>query len=95
MLHHAPPVPGLPSRQARRLFAVAALASLAAWAAAERFAPSPVAPWTDEMRSAAERMRDAEAVVRRYREEHEFPPDPSTDPNRTGLIGPVYGELFT
>lgn len=95
MPHHAPPAPGFPSPPLSRLFVVAALVSVAAWAAAERFAPSPVVPWTPQMRSAAERMAAAEAAVRSYRESHGLPLDAASDPNGTGLIGPEYGELFT
>lgn len=87
--------PPSPTPLARRLFLVAAAVSLAAWAAAERLAPSEAVPWTTAMRSAAERMAAAEMVVREYREEHGLATDPSTDPNRTGLIGPEYDELFT
>lgn len=47
------------------------------------------------MRAAAERMGEAEAAVRDRRQDLGMPPDPATDPNRTGLIGPAYDELFT
>jgi poly-gamma-glutamate system protein len=47
------------------------------------------------MRAAAERMAEAEAAAVRWREARGMPPDPATDPNRTGLVGPEYDELFT
>ena len=47
------------------------------------------------MRTAAERMSQAEGAVARWREAYGVPPDPAADPNRTGLIGPEYDELFT
>lgn len=79
-----------------RLFLAAACASLLAWGAAERWAPRETVEWTPQMRAAAERMADALAVVGQARAGS---PDvtgaQATDPNRTGLIGPEYAELFT
>jgi poly-gamma-glutamate system protein len=79
----------------RNLFLAAACVSLGAWAAAERLAPPEAVPWTPAMRGAAERMAEAEAAVRGWRETAGIPLDGTTDPNRTGLVGPEYDELFT
>jgi len=84
-----------PRPLARWLFLVAGCASLLAWAAAERLAPPEAVPWTAEMRAAAERMAGAGAAIRRWREDAGIPPDPTIDPNGTGLVGPEYDELFT
>ncbi len=77
------------------LFVAAACVSLAAWAAAERLAPTESVPWTPAMRTAAAHMGNALAAVRDHREAAGIPPDAATDPNRTGLVGPAYDELFT
>lgn len=87
--------PPSPTPLATRLLLAAAAVSLVAWAAAERLAPPPAVPWTAAMRSAAEHMAQAERAARAYREARGLPPDPSTDPNGTGLVGPEYDGLFT
>ncbi|MHB1192134.1 MAG: poly-gamma-glutamate system protein [Longimicrobiales bacterium] len=79
----------------RNVFVTAALVSLAAWATAERLSPPESVPWTPAMRAAAERMGEALAAVRDHRDAAGIPPDASTDPNHTGLVGPAYDELFT
>jgi poly-gamma-glutamate system protein len=84
-------------RSLTRLFLAAACASLLAWGAAERWAPRETVEWTPEMRAAAERMAAALEVVGAHRKGGSAAgaPDPRADPNRTGLIGPEYAELFT
>lgn len=68
---------------------------MAAWIAAAVLAPPHVLDWTPEMRQASVRMREAIEVVRRHHETAGIPIDPALDPNRTGLVGPEYSELFT
>jgi len=77
------------------LLAAAAVVSAAAWIGAHVLAPPAELAWTAEMSHAAARMRAATAGVRRLRETAGPPLDVGLDPNRTGLIGPEYGELFT
>ncbi len=89
------PASRLTTARTRNLFLAAALVSLAAWAAAERLAPSEVVPWTPAMRAASARMEGALAAVRGHHDAAGIPPDPSTDPNHTALVGPAYDELFT
>ncbi|MDP2956102.1 MAG: poly-gamma-glutamate system protein [Longimicrobiales bacterium] len=83
------------SPRAQTLFLAAAFVSLAAWAVAERLAPPEAVPWTPQMRAAAERMGEALTASRQFRENSGLPLDAALDPNRTGLIGPEYEELFT
>ncbi len=87
--------PHLPSRRTTRLLVAAGTLSALAWTAAQILAPPDAVDWTDEMGDAAARMDWALAVVRRHRETAGPPLDPALDPNRTGLVGPEYEELFT
>ncbi len=74
---------------------MAGLVSLVAWGLLRLLAPGPVLPWTAEMLTAAERMHDALAVASRFCREEGIPMETLADPNRTCLVGPEFGELFT
>jgi poly-gamma-glutamate system protein len=82
-------------RSRRRGLVAAVLVSLAAWTAAERVAPPRELEWTPAMQSAAVRMQAALTAVRAHHEAAGDVLDGATDPNRTGLVGPAYSELFT
>lgn len=83
-----------PSRLSTRLFVAAACLSLVAWVAAQRLAPPEAVPWTSQMQTAAARMTDGLAVVGQVRAATGGGVQ-AADPNRTGLIGPEYADLFT
>lgn len=87
-------VPQVDGRLTRRIV-LAAVASLVAWVGLEWFSPRPTVTWTEEMHDAAGRMREAIDVIARYHETAGIAIDEAIDPNRTGLIGPEYTELFT
>jgi poly-gamma-glutamate system protein len=74
---------------------VAAALSLIAWAALEVLVPRPAVTWSDEMRDASERMQEAITVVAEHHQAAGIEIDETVDPNRTGLVGPDYTELFT
>jgi len=78
-----------------RRLVLAAIVSLAAWVGLERLSPRPLVTWSAEMREAAGRMREAIDVIADYHDTAGLAIDAGLDPNRTGLIGPEYTELFT
>lgn len=81
-------------RLTARLVAAASV-SLLAWIAADMLAPREALEWSPQMRAAAGRMHEALDIVRRHHEAAGPPLDLRRDPNRTGMIGPEYSELFT
>ncbi len=87
-------VPHVDGRLKRRIVA-AAVVSLVAWVALESLSPRPTVPWSEEMHHAAGRMLEAIAVIAGYHGTEGIRIDEAIDPNRTGLIGPEYTELFT
>ena len=86
--------PQIDSRLIRRIV-LAAVVSLAAWAGLEVLSPRPTVTWSEEMHDAAGRMRKAIDVIAGYHETAGIEIDETIDPNRTGLIGPEYTDLFT
>ncbi len=82
-------------RRFTRRIVLAAVASLVAWVGLEWFSPRPTVTWTEEMRAAAGRMQEAIDIIAGYHETAGIEIDEAIDPNRTGLIGPEYTELFT
>ncbi len=88
------PLPHVDGRLKRWIVA-AAVVSLVAWIALESLSPRPTVTWSEEMHDAAGRMREAIAVIADYHETAGIQIDEAIDPNRTGLIGPEYTELFT
>jgi len=78
-----------------RRIVVAAVVSLAAWVGLAQSSPRAAVTWSEEMREAAARMRNAIDVIAGYHETAGIEIDEAVDPNRTGLIGPEYTELFT
>ena len=87
-------VPQVDGRLTRRIV-LAAVASVAAWVGLELLSPRPAVTWTTEMRDAAGRMRTAIDIVAGHHETTGIEIDEAVDPNRTGLVGPEYTELFT
>jgi len=87
-------LPHVDGRLTRRIVA-AAVVSLVSWIALESLSPRPTVPWSEEMHDAAGRMREAIAVITGHHEIVGIQIDGALDPNRTGLIGPEYTELFT
>ena len=78
-----------------RRIVLAAVVSLAAWASLAWLSPQPTVTWTAEMHEASGRMRTAINVIAGYHETAGIEIDEAIDPNRTGLIGPEYTDLFT
>ena len=78
-----------------RPIVLAAVVSLVAWIGLESFSPRPTVSWSEEMHEAAGRMGEAIAVVAGFHRTAGIRIDEALDPNRTGLIGPEYTELFT
>jgi poly-gamma-glutamate system protein len=78
-----------------RRIVLAAVVSLAAWASLAWLSPRPTVTWTAEMREASGRMRTAIDVIAGYHETAGIEIDEAIDPNRTGLIGPEYTDLYT
>ena len=87
-------VPQIDSKLIRRIV-LAAVVSLVAWAGLEWISPRPTVTWSEEMHDAAGRMRKAIDVIAGYHETAGIEIDETIDPNRTGLIGPEYTDLFT
>ncbi|MCK5651870.1 MAG: poly-gamma-glutamate system protein, partial [Gemmatimonadetes bacterium] len=87
-------VPHVDGRLTRRIVA-AAVVSLVAWVALESLSPRPTVTWSEEMHDAAGRMWEAIAVIAGHHGTVGIRIDEAIDPNRTGLIGPEYTELFT
>jgi poly-gamma-glutamate system protein len=88
------PGPAADPRLTRPLASAAAL-SLLAWALLVLVAPRPAIPWSAEMRDAAVRMEAAVAALGREVADRGLGVGVELDPNRTGLVGPADGELFT
>ena len=87
-------LPHVDGRLKRRIVAASVL-SLVAWVALESLSPRPTVTWSEEMHDAAGRMREAIAVIAGHHQIAGIRIDEALDPNRTGLIGPEYTELFT
>ena len=87
-------LPHVDEKLTRRIVA-AAVVSLVAWVALESLSPRPTVTWSDEMYDAAGRVWEAMAVVTGYHGSAGIEIDEAIDPNRTGLVGPEYTELFT
>jgi poly-gamma-glutamate system protein len=58
-------------------------------------APEPTVAWSAEMYRASRVMAEATAAIAAFADSVGPGIDPALDPNRTGLIGPAYTELFT
>lgn len=78
-----------------RLLVAAAVVSLVAWALLYTVAPRPPVAWSEEMRDAAIRMEAAVAAIGEEVAASGLAIGEELDPNRTGLIGPGDGALFT
>lgn len=78
-----------------RRIVLAAVVSLVAWFGLESLSPRPTVTWSQEMHDAAARMREAIDVIAASCGAAGIEIDEAIDPNRTGLIGPEYTELFT
>jgi len=59
------------------------------------FVPSPGPPARGQMVAASRLMARAEAVIAKCRTERGIPPDPTADPNGTGLVGVEMSEITT
>jgi poly-gamma-glutamate system protein len=69
--------------------------SAVGWLLMLLFSPAPQIPWSAEMLAAAERTRDAGAIVAQAARAAGVMMPAGLDPNQTGLIGPPYSELLT
>jgi len=88
--------PGLPiDRRTKQRIVAAGIVSIVAWVLLQTLSPRASIPWSEEMREAALRMERAVAAVARHTEDAGIAVDEALDPNRTGLVGPEYGPLFT
>ncbi len=74
---------------------IAGLLSLAAFGAFASLPPGTAPPDTDAMLRAAQIMERAISAIAATREQGGAGFDLSSDPNKTGLIGPQYGGLMT
>jgi poly-gamma-glutamate system protein len=78
-----------------RLIVGASVVSAVGWLLLLLFSPAPQIPWSAEMLAAAERTRDAGAIVAQAARAAGVMMPAGLDPNQTGLIGPPYSELLT
>lgn len=74
---------------------IAGLVSLAAYFISILFTPERPLPYSDRMIDAARMMEKAITTIRDHCDTSGIKIDATTDPNRTGLIGPEYSDLTT
>ncbi len=82
-------------RQLRDGIVAAGAVSLVFWSLLQLLLPPRGIPWSEEMLAASRNMQRAIATVARHCETAGVATAAELDPNRTCLIGPEYGELFT